>query len=134
MRMQRYYLTDMSEKGREALPGVLDEMGYAGRYTMSDSSIAINSNMIVLSKAIKRAEDIAHDEPGHLVCIKQETYSKVWIPETEAATQDAAYLRAAEMVENCWKVDNDAETSVKAPVEDRWIDSYLLESLRNGRR
>lgn len=25
MRMQRYYLTDMSEKGREALPGVLDE-------------------------------------------------------------------------------------------------------------
>ena len=68
------------------------------------------------------------------MCIKQETYSKVWIPETEAATQDAAYLRAAEMVENGWKVDNDAETSVKAPVEDRWIDSYLLERLRNGRR
>ena len=86
MRMQRYYLTDMSEKGREALPGVLDEMGYAGRYTMSDNSIAINSNMIVLSKAIKRAEDIAHNEPGYLVCIKQETYSKVWILETEAAT------------------------------------------------
>lgn len=134
MRMQRYYLTDMSAKGMEALPGVLDEMGYAGRYSMSENSIVINSNMIVLSRAIKRAEDIAHKEPGHLVCIKQETYSQVWIPETEAATQDAAYVRAAEMVENGWKVDNDPVISVKAPVEDRWIDNYCLERLRNDRR
>lgn len=134
MRMQRYYLTDMSAKGMEALPGVLDEMGYAGRYSMSENSIVINSNMIVLSGAIKRAEDVAHKEPGHLVCIKQETYSQVWIPETEAATQDAAYVRAAEMVENGWKVDNDTVISVKAPGEDRWIDNYCLERLRNDRR
>ena len=134
MRMQRYYLTDMSAKAIEALPGVLDEMGYAGRYNMYDNSIAINSNMIVLSRAIKRAEDIAHKEPGHLVCIKQESYSQVWIPETEAKTQDEAYVRAAEMVENGWKVDNDPEVSVKAPVEDRWIDNYCLDRLRNNRR
>lgn len=132
MKMQRYYLTDMSKKGVEALPGVLDEMGYAGRYNMYDNSIAINSNMVVLSRAIKRAEDIAHGESGHLVCIKQETYSQVWIPETEAATQDAAYVRAAEMVENGWKVDNDPEVSVKAPVEGRWIPGYWLDRLRNN--
>lgn len=134
MKMWQHYLTDMSKKGREALPGVLDEMGYAGRYKMSEYGIAINSNMAVLSKAIKRAEDIAHNEPGHLVCIKQEAYSQVWIPETEAATQEEAYVRAAEMVENGLKVDNYAETSVKAPVEDRWMNGYLLERLRNGRR
>lgn len=133
MMMHRYYLNEMSAEGIKKLPQVLDEMGYAGRYTMSDRSIAINSNMSILSRAIKKAEDLAHDEPGHLVCIKQETFSCIWIPEAEAATQEQAYIKAADMVENGWKVDNDPEISVKAPAEDRWIDAYCLERLRNGR-
>lgn len=131
MKMNYYDLADMSGKGIACLPKVLDEMGYAGRYTISNKTIAINSNISVLAKAIKKAEDAAHGTPGYLVCIKQVTYSKIWIPETDAPTQDEAYVKALDAVGNGWKVDNDAEISVKAPVEDGWHDSYYFENKRN---
>lgn len=134
MKMMRYILTEMSAVGIEKLPLVLDELGYSGRYTILDHCITINSNMSVLSKAIKMAEDLAHNERGHLVCIKKESYSRVWIPETEAETQEDAYLKAVDMVNNGWKVDNDPEISVKAPVEDIWHDAYFLEQKRERYR
>lgn len=129
MKMLNYQLTDMSADGKAALPKVLDEMGYTERYVISDFGISINSNAAVLSRAIKKAEDIAHKVPGHLVCIRQTTYSKVWIPESEAATQKDAYQKAIDMVSNGWKVDNDPEISVKEPFDNEWIPSYYFEDL-----
>lgn len=133
MRMLNYQLTDMSAEGKAALPKILDEMGYAGRYVISDFGISINSNATVLSRAVKKAEEIAHKESGRLVCIRQTTYSKVWIPESEAATQRDAYLKAIDMVSNGWKVDDDPEISVKEPFDNGWIDSYYFED-RDGNR
>ena len=110
MRMLDYQLTDMSAEGKAALPKILDEMGYTGRYVISDFGISINSNATVLSRAVK-----------------------VWIPESEAATQRDAYLKAIDMVSNGWKVDDDPEISVKEPFDNGWIDSYYFED-RDGNR
>ena len=68
MKMMKYILTEMSAGGIEKLPLVLDELGYSGCYTILDHCITINSNMSVLSKAIKMAEDLAHNERGHHRC------------------------------------------------------------------
>lgn len=46
MRMLDYQLTDMSAEGKAALPKILDEMGYTGRYVISDFGISINSNAL----------------------------------------------------------------------------------------
>ena len=46
MRMLNYRLTDMSAEGKAALPKILDEMGYTGRYVISDFGISINSNAL----------------------------------------------------------------------------------------
>lgn len=54
MRMLDYQLTDMSAEGKAALPKILDEMGYTGRYVISDFGISINSNATVLSRAVKK--------------------------------------------------------------------------------
>ena len=131
MRLLYYQLTDMSAEGKAALPKILDEMGYAGRYVISDFGISINSNATVLSRAIKKAEEVAHKEPGYLVCIRQTTYAKVWIPESEAAAQKDAYRKAIDMASNGWKVDNDPEISVKEPFDHDWLNSYYFED-RNG--
>ena len=55
MRMLDYQLTDMSAEGKAALPKILDEMGYTGRYVISDFGISINSNATVLSRAVKKS-------------------------------------------------------------------------------
>lgn len=46
MRMLDYQLTDMSAEGKADLPKILDEMGYTGRYVISDFGISINSNAL----------------------------------------------------------------------------------------
>ena len=127
MKMNYYSLSQMSNTGRDKLPEVLDSMGYHGRYEINDHTLKINSTITVVSKAIKNAEDLAHGERGHLVCIKQETYSKIWITESEADTQKEAFIKAIERVSNGWKVDSDAEISVKEPIEEMgWTYDWQL--------
>ena len=98
MKMNFYTLNELlSKEAMKFLPQVLDEMGYSGRYTITDNFggattvLEINSNYTVVEKAYKKAEELAHGCAGRLIQVKQTTFSSVWVPESEAETLNDAY-------------------------------------------
>lgn len=128
-----YDISEMSENGRKALPTVLDDMGYKGRYTLlSDVNyLKINTTYQTVARAVELAENIGNGERGHYVLLKQTAYSCLWVSEKDAKTQDEAFIKAIDAVVNDgWPIDNDPEVSVKAPVTGRWLDEYDIERLR----
>lgn len=117
--MKKYSLTGLTPKAIKCLPKVLDEAGYAGKYELHPEydTILIASTAGMVKKFYLQAESKAQDEPGRLITIKKTSYSRIWIPETEADTLLSAYLEAFSHVENGWPVDNDEEIEVTG-IED----------------
>lgn len=99
-RYNSYELGSLTDGAKKILPQVLDEMGYSGRYTISDPYLFINSNHPVVVKAFKNAEEVAHRCKGNLVRVKKVTEIDVWVPEFEAETIDLAYSKAIHKVKN----------------------------------
>jgi len=126
-----YFLTDMiSKEGLKKLAGVLDRMGYAGRYKLYEDTglITINSVMSVLQRAIIAAEAEAHGQLGHLVKIRRITEETVWVPEAEAASRKDAYA----VVINKAKSEPDAGKytfQVSGSGMDRWLEDWEVQYL-----
>lgn len=99
-RYNSYALDKLTDGAKKALQEVLAEMGYSGRYTISDPYLFINSNRPVVIKAFKKAEEAAHGCKGNLVRVKKVTEIDVWVPEFEAETIDLAYSKAIQKVKN----------------------------------
>ena len=97
-----YDISEMSENGRKALPTVLDDMGYKGRYTLlSDVNyLKINTTYQTVARAVELAENIGNGERGHYVLLKQTAYSYLWVSEKDAKTQDEAFIKAIDAVVN----------------------------------
>lgn len=134
MMMNTYSLADLiSREALKELPKVLDDMGYAGRYEIRKNwgcdYLYINSNYTVVSRALKKAEEVAMGEPGRLIKIKQTTFSEQWVPESEAKTLKEAYEVVLRSVENGWAVDNDPIVEVKSVEDNEYRDEDDLEKL-----
>lgn len=125
-----YSLTQLSEKAKKCLPDVLKDMGYEGRFKIQSDALLIRSTFQVVSRAFQQAENLAHGEKGHLIHIRQTTYSSLWVPESEAKTLKEAYQTAINAVDNGWPVENNPETSVGCSVDgkgfrEEWELEYL---------
>lgn len=128
MRKYNSYSLDMlSKKAIEKLPEVLDEMGYSGRYQLSESYLQINSTWQVVSKVFHRAEELAHDEEGYLVKLKQVSFSEIWIPKTEAGSLKEAYQKALEHAENGYPINRDPEYAVGSAEDGGYRQEWELE-------
>lgn len=129
-----YSLKWLSSRAKETLPKVLNNMGYKDRFKIleNNQSLVIRSTFSVVSKALQEAENLAHDEKGHLIQIRQTTHSSIWIPESEATTLKAAYQAAIQVVDNGWPVENDPETAVGCSMDgdnfrEKWELDYMQE-------
>lgn len=62
---KKFSIEGMSKKGIEALPDVLDDMGYAGRYIIEPLwfTLSIDSTSPIVQKAIQEAENRVHENP-----------------------------------------------------------------------
>ncbi len=129
-----YSLEWLSAGAKEKLPEVLEKMGYKGRFKIANDRycLAIRSTFSVVSRAFQEAENLTHEERGHLIQIKQTAYSTLWIPESEAKTLKEAYQTAINAVDNGWPVEKNPETSVGCSVDgegfrEEWELEYLRE-------
>ena len=128
MKYNNYPLSRLSIKAREALPGILDDNGYAGRYRLSDHTLSINSTSNKVQRLFHKAEVEAMGEEGRMIFIKQESYSALWVPGKKSITE--AYIEALKAVENGWPVDQNPKTAVccvEDSVEDAFREQWQLE-------
>lgn len=128
-----YSLKWLSVRAKETLPKVLNNMGYKDRFKIleNNQSLVIRSTFSVVSKALQEAENLAHGEKGHLIQIRQTTYSSIWIPESEATTLKAAYQAAIQVVDNGWPIENDPETAVGCSMDgDNFREEWELEYMQ----
>ena len=123
-----YSIRDLSADAIKELPHVLERMGHRlYRIDTKNMILEINANLQFVSEAVQKAEEVAHKEPGYLICIKKETYSNIWIPKTKAQTEEGAYNKAIEIIRNGKKENNNSQISVKLPVTEAWISEARLE-------
>lgn len=133
-----FRLDMLSEKAKEKLPGILDEMGFADRYQI-DLKVGVLSTNIrrsVMERAFHLAECAAKGEDGYLVHIRQTTYAEIWIPKTEATSLKKAYHAALIHAENGYPVDQDVAFSVGSAEDSsipsscaRYRDDCLIDCL-----
>lgn len=100
MKYNSYPLTGLSKEAIQKLPEVLDTAGYAGRYSLGDYGLSINSTVGKVSEFFRLAENAAHGEEGHLVTAKQTLYAQVWIPGTKAASMKASFEAVQDALRN----------------------------------
>lgn len=120
---KKFSIEGMSKKGIEALPDVLDNMGYAGRYIIDPLwfTLSIDSTSPIVQKAIKEAENAAHEEPGRMIIVRKTSYSQIWVTDEEAKTEEEARNIALSRVDDSCLMGDEPEYSTKTPGANNWV-------------
>lgn len=120
---KKFSIEGMSQDGIKALPDVLDDMGYAGRYIIEPLwlTLSIDSTSPIVQRAIQEAENRVHKTNGHMIIVRKTSYSQVWVSDEEARTEDEARNVALIKVDEGYLLENEPEYSTKTPGANNWI-------------
>lgn len=123
-----YSIKDMSPDAIKKLPCILNQIGHTlYRIDTKNMLLEINANAKFISEVVQKAEELAHGEPGYLICVKKETYSSIWIPKTKVQTEEEAYNKAIEIIRNGEEKNINSQICFKLPVTEAWISEERLE-------